>query len=255
MRRFFRQPLDDVLASLERLVTVRNPSASMIAALVAMFVTWFAYVGVHELLHAAGCKLAGGEVTKLEISSRYGGSLYAKKFPFVVTGSEYAGRLSGFDTHGSDLIYMSTVFGPFVLTVLFGVALVKLCTRRRRPVLFGVAVVVGLAPFYNLQGDYFEMGSILVTRALSVLTGQPAGPPLFEKLRSDDIFKLLDSYVRRPEELDLHGVAKRLAAAGVIFLSFVVDVLLAFGTYWLGHQVSRLYVRSHSAPSTIQSRG
>lgn len=253
MRRFFRQPLTDVLAALEHLATARNPLFAMGPALVTMLVTWFAYVGVHELLHAAGCKLAGGEVTKLEISSRYGGAFYAKYFPFVVTGSEYAGRLSGFDTHGSDLTYMSTVFGPFALTVLFGVALVKLCAGRRRPILFGVAVVVGLAPFYNLQGDYFEMGSILVTRALTLLTGQTGNPPLFEKLRSDDIFKLLDAYVRTPAEVGLITLGQRAAAVGVIALSFVVDVLLAFATYWLGHVVSRLYLRPRTVTKSISS--
>jgi len=243
MRRFFRQPFDDVLGALEHLVTVRNPLTAMVPALVTMLLTWLVYVGIHELLHVAGCLLAGGSVSKLEISSRYGGKIYAKYFDFVVTGSDYAGRLSGFDTHGSDLIYMSTVFGPFVLTVLFGVLLVKLCTRRRRPVLFGVAIIVGLAPFYNLQGDYFEMGSILVTRAVTFVFGGDANPPMFELLRSDDIFKLLDTLVRSPSQLGLTSTGLLLAGIFVIILSFIVDVLLAFVTYWTGHHFSRLFVR------------
>ena len=250
MRRFFRQPIDDVLAALEHLVTVRNPLVTMAPALVTMLVTWFVYVGIHELLHVAGCLATGGSVTKLEISSRYGGAIYAKYFDFVVTGSEYAGRLSGFDTKGSDWIYMATVFGPFVLTVLFGVALVKLCAKRRRPILFGIAIVVGLAPFYNLQGDYFEMGSILVTRAVTIVFGEGGYPPLFGSLRSDDVFKLLDTFVRSPAELGLTSAGKIAAGAGVILLSFVVDVLLAFSTYWMGHQVSRLFVRPRAAAPT-----
>ena len=40
---------------------------------------------------------------------------------FVVSGSEYAGRLSGFDTRGSDWIYLATDLGPFVLTIFPGV--------------------------------------------------------------------------------------------------------------------------------------
>ncbi len=250
MRSFFRQPIDDVLAALEHLVTVRNPLTTMVPALVTMLVTWFMYVGVHELLHVAGCLAAGGSVTTVEISSRYGGAIYAKYFDFVVTGSEYAGRLSGFDTKGSDWTYMATVFGPFVLTVLFGVTMVKLCARRRRPILFGVAIVVGLAPFYNLQGDYFEMGSILVTRAVTILFGERGDAPLFGSLRSDDVFKLFDTFVRSPAELGLTSAGRIVAAVGVILFSFVMDVLLAFGTYWMGHQVSRLFVHPRAGAAT-----
>lgn len=247
MIRFFRQPIDDVLGALEHLVTVRNPLTTMVPAMVTMLVTWFVYVGIHELLHVAGCLVVGGSVSTLEISSRYGGNIYARYFDFVVTSSEYAGRLSGFDTHGSDFIYMSTVFGPFVLTVLFGVLLVKLCTRRRRPILFGVAIIVGLAPFYNLQGDYFEMGSILVTRAVTVIFGGGGNPPMFELLRSDDIFKLLDSLVRSPSKLGLTSTGLVFAGIAVIIASFVVDVLLAFATYWAGHQFARIFIRSKPA--------
>lgn len=245
--RFFRQPIDDVLGALEHLVTVRNPLTTMVPAMISMILTWLVYVGIHELLHVAGCLVAGGTVTQLEISSRYGGAIYAKFFDFVVTSSEYAGRLSGFDTHGSDLIYMSTVFGPFVLTVLFGVLLVKLCARRRRPILFGVAVIVGLAPFYNLQGDYFEMGSILVTRAVTILFGGGGNPAMFELLRSDDIFKLFATFVRSPAELGLTSTGQVIAGVFVILFSLIVDVLLAFATYWAGHQFSRLFVRPRTS--------
>ncbi len=237
-----RQPIDDVLASLERLVTAKNPMSSLVPAMISMLITWFVYVGIHELLHVFGCVAAGGTVSTLEIGAKYGGALYAKLFPFVVTGSEYAGRLSGFDTGGSDWVYMSTVFCPFALTVLFGVALVKLCGRRRRPILFGVAIVVGLAPFYNLQGDYFEMGSIIVTRMLTLVAHGFGQPPMFEALRSDDIFKLLGTLCLKPSELGLTSTGLILAGIAIVMVSFVVDVLLAFLTYWMGHQVSRVFV-------------
>jgi hypothetical protein len=241
--RIFRQPIDDVLAALERLVTVRNPFTTMVPAMLSMLIVWFVYVGIHELLHVAGCLAAGGTVSTLEISRRYGGAIYARYFDFVVADSEYAGRLSGFDTLGSDWIYMSTVFGPFILTVLFGVMLVKLCARRRRPLLFGVAIIVGLAPFYNLQGDYFEMGSIVVTRAVTILFGDGGHPPLFVLLRSDDIFKLFATFVRSPSELGLTSAGLIVAGVFVILFSLIVDVLLAFVTYWLGHLVSRIFLR------------
>ena len=242
MRRFFHQPIDDVLASLEHLVTARNPLTSLVPALIALLVTWLVYVGIHELLHVAGCLATGGGVSTLEISSRYGGALYAKVFPFVVTGGEYAGRLSGFDTRGSDWIYLATDFGPFTLTVLFGVTLVKLCARRRRPILFGAAIVVGLAPFYNMQGDYFEMGSTVVTRLLTLVVHGGGHPPMFKEIRSDDIFKLFEMLITKPAELGLTSGKLIAAAVLLILVSLVVDVLLALATYWLGHQFSRLFV-------------
>jgi hypothetical protein len=55
----------------------------------------------------------------------YGASLLTNIFPFVSTGSDYAGQLTGFDTHGSDLTYLFTVFFPFILTILLGVPLIK----------------------------------------------------------------------------------------------------------------------------------
>jgi len=63
-------------------------------ALLGLAVGWWIYVPIHELLHAAACLLAGGEVTRLEIAPQYGGALLARIFPFVVSGGEYAGRLS-----------------------------------------------------------------------------------------------------------------------------------------------------------------
>lgn len=240
MRTFFRQPVDDVLASLEHLVTARNPLTSLGPALIAMLATWFIYVGIHEMLHALGCVAAGGTVTRLEMSPLYGGALYAKLFHFVVVGSEYAGQVTGF-TKKPDWIYLSTCFMPFVLTVLFGVTLVKLCAKRRMPILFGLAIVVGLAPFYNMQGDYYEMGSIFVTRALTFAAGGDY-PPMFEGIRSDDIFKLFETFFTKPAELGLASAGQVAAAVPIILASLIVDVLLAFATYWMGHQVSRLFV-------------
>jgi len=201
------------------------------------------YVGVHEMLHALGCEVTGGDVYKLEISPLYGGALYAKWFSFVVTGSEYAGRLSGFETHGSDLIYLCTDFMPFVLTVLFGVTLLKMAGRGRRPIRFGSAVVLGLTPFYNLQGDYFEMGSIITTRLVTFAMRGFGHPPLYEKLRSDDIFKLGETFLTRPTELGLEGIGDIALADVLIHASFVIAILLAFATYWAGHQVSRLWLQ------------
>jgi hypothetical protein len=251
--RFFRQPIDDVLACLEPIVTVKNPVKVLVPLFVSLVVSWVVYVPIHELLHAFGCWVTGGTVTRLEISRTYGGGFLAGLFPWVVSGSEYAGRLSGFQTYGSDLIYLATDFAPFVLTVFLGVPLLKLCKRRRRPILFPVAVVVGLAPFYNLPGDYFEMGSILTTRAATpvaramnpssneTLCPEIQGSPTagFRCLRSDDVFKLMGTYFTKPAELHLHSVAEMVTAAVIILVSLAVAVLLAFATYAVGSAACR----------------
>ena len=257
MKPFFRRPIDDVVACLEPIVTVRNPIKALVPLFLTLIVTWVVYVPIHELLHAFGCWVAGGTVTRLEIKPYYGGSLLAKVFPWVVSGSEYAGRLSGFRTFGSDLIYLATDFGPFVLTVVFGVPLLKLCKRRRRVILFPIAVILGLAPFYNLPGDYFEMASIITTRASTPLarlvnpsaakaTGTPcpdkegSSTAGFRCLRSDDVFKLIEAYCTKPADLYLRSAGEMIAAAGLILVTLVVALMLALLTYALGHGFSRL---------------
>ena len=166
-----------------------------------------------------------------------------------MSGGFYAGRLSGFDTKGSDFCYLMTDFGPYVLTVLIGVPLLKLAGRRRRPILFGLAIVVGLAPFYSLPGDYFEMGSIATTRLITLARGG-GNPPIFEKLRSDDIFKLIEQLCTQPTELGLHGAGDIALAVPIILVSLAFALLFALATYALGHYVSAILVaRSKSSPA------
>ncbi len=157
--------------------------------LLALVIGWWVYVPLHELLHAAACWAAGGEVTRLEISRQYGGALLARVFPFVTAGSEYAGRLSGFDTHGSDLIYIATDLGPFVLTLFPGVWLLRRAGAAGRPLLFGLALPFALAPFLSLTGDAYEIGSILVTQF----------PPWGEPLRGDDVIKKAQELAALPD--------------------------------------------------------
>jgi len=146
---------------------------------------WWIYVPLHELLHAFGCLAAGGEVTRLEIDVLYGGALLASWIPWVVAGGEYAGRLSGFSTGGSDLVYLITDLAPYLLTLWPGLWAMRLGVRKGWGLLYGAMLPWALASFMSLTGDAYEIGSILLTRI----------PPWSSELmrdviRGDDLFLL-----------------------------------------------------------------
>lgn len=230
-------------------MTAPTAMRAMGPMVLVMLPTWFIYVPIHELLHVLGCVATGGTVSQLDLSPQYGAAWLKEIFPFISTGSEYAGRLSGFDTGGSDFCYFVTVFAPFALTIVLGVPLIRLCTRKRHPFLLGAAIVVGLAPFYNVPGDYYEMASILVTRALTFAQGS-GGPPAFEGIRSDDIYLLAENFILKPSELGLHGAIDRICGLVLIGISMVVNVLLAFLTYWAGGKVADVLLsRTSVTPS------
>jgi hypothetical protein len=186
---------------------------------------WWLYVPAHELFHAAACWAAGGSVTRLEISPLYGGALLARWLPFVVSGSEYAGRLSGFDTAGSDGIYLATDLGPFLLTLFPGVWLMRRAALSGRPAVWGFALPWALAPFLSLTGDAYEIGSILVTRI--PLWASAAAREL---LRGDDLLLKVQQVAGQGAEM----------WAGVAFAT-AVGGLWAFGTYGLGSWIAKLF--------------
>lgn len=210
-----------------------------------MVLTWFVYVPVHELLRVLGCVATGGTVTSLQIQPICGGALLAEFLPFVVAGGEYAGQRSGFDTHGSDLVYLATDFTPYLLSVLIGVPALRLCARRSWPLLFGAAVVLSLTPFYSIPGDYYEMGSILTTRAATWLTG-PGSSLVYVGFRSDDVVTLIGAVFSNPAEMGLSGPSGTAMAVGLIALSLVLSVLLAFLTYSFGGTLASVLVGSRS---------
>jgi len=184
---------------------------------------WWLYVPIHELLHAYGCLWTGGEVTRLEIDALYGGAWLAEALPFVEVGSEYAGQLTGFDTRGSDAIYLATDLAPFLLTVFPGVWALRRFGGRGQAVRFGLVLPLALAPFLSVTGDAYEIGSILVTQL----------PPwteaaMSELLRGDDLFLAFER-VRAAEPSPWGGW----------FLAGVVGVLWAFATYGAGAVVAR----------------
>jgi hypothetical protein len=239
IRRFFVEPLDDLKVAMDaQVMHARRPAQAIALMAGAGIAAWWVYVPVHELLHALGCYVTGGTVRELQIAPEYGAALLARVFPFVVPGGEYAGRLAGFDTHGSDLVYLATDLMPFVLTICIGVPLLKVCGRGQRPALFGAAFVVGLAPFYCLPGDYYEMGSILTTRVVTWLQGD-GQLVAFAAFRSDDLVRLATAVWSEPADFQLQSPQAVLAAAAVIGAGFVAGVLLAFATYALGALVAR----------------
>ncbi len=235
-RRFWITPIADVSDALEaRIVRAAHPVRACLRLVLALVASWWIYVPIHELLHALGCVATGGAVTELQIAPEYGGGILARVLPFVTAGGEYAGRLSGFDTRGSDLTYLATDALPFVLTVVIGVPLLRACCRPGRPGVLGAAVVLAFAPFYSLPGDYYEMGSILVTRAVAAL-GAPAAlaPPTLAALRSDDVVRLVGDLWQRPAALHLAGTASWWLAVLVVLSAQLLAVLLALATYAAG---------------------
>lgn len=238
LARILRSPLEAAVAALEPLVSSPHPARMGVLVFGSLLVSWTLYVPLHELLHAAGCALAGGTVTTLEIQTRYGGALLARIFSFVEPGGDYAGRLSGFDTHGSDAVYLATDALPFVLSIAIGTPLLRWAAGRARPLAAGAGFVLGLAPFYNLPGDYFEMGAILATHPLD---------PRWQTLRSDDLFRLLGLLADGPARLGL-GTSDGGMAGALIAVSGVLALALAYGTWLAGEAVWRTFAKLSGAP-------
>jgi hypothetical protein len=230
------RPLDDYLAALSACLTPISLGRVLIAAL-AFVATWWVYVPVHELAHALGCVLTGGTVTRLEIDPLYGAALLQKVFPFVAVGSAYAGQLTGFNTHGNDLTYLATDFCPFMLTILVGIPLLRSVPRdASRPLLacakFGAALPIAYAPFMSIAGDYYEMGSIIVSRCVAVCSPSFA----VARWRSDDLFKLCS-------QLFFSDGPIRVGDVAGLVVSLLVGIALIFFTYWLGTLWTRLVRR------------
>lgn len=244
MRAFLLQPVDDLASGIGlHIAGAQHRSRAIVMLFAGAVVTWFVYVPIHELLHVAGCVLTGGTVSELQIKPIYGGALLARVFPFVHSGSDYAGRLTGFDTGGSDLVYLATDFAPFLLSVVVGVPLLKATLRLRSPALFGAAMVIGVAPVLNVTGDYYEMGSIVTSRLFATITGE-AGSALAQAVRSDDVFRLAGELWNESKESGFHSAGGLLTAYALAGVSLCVGIMLALGTYALGGVVAAAVGRS-----------
>ena len=225
--RLLRLPIDDYLAALTVFFDRLTP-ASGLALAVSAVASWWVYVPLHELAHAFGCLLGGGTVTKLEIDEMYGAALLQPLFPFISIGSDYAGRLSGFDTGGNDATYLLTDFLPFVATIALGVPLLRAAARPGRSAaaqaaMFGAALPIAFAPFISLIGDYYEMGSIVVSRAAA-----PLRPGIeLTRWRSDDLIALASERFGTTGDA---GLADALGIAAALLLG----CLFAWLTYAAG---------------------
>jgi hypothetical protein len=173
--------------------------------------------------------LAGGKVYTLELSPVYGADILKNFLPFISPGSEYAGQLTDFDTGGSDMVYLLTVFFPYILTVLVGVPLLRSAASKSSStgvagcIWFGAALPVAYAPFISVAGDYYEMGSILVTRLVSFIFRDFQ----VHRWRSDDLFRIAG---------DLFFSSDTYKAADIAGVSFslLTGIILVFGTYRAG---------------------
>ncbi len=226
---FLTLPGKDAFFGLERCLAAGGGRA-LLWVMLGLAAGYWLYVPIHELAHALACWATGGEVTRLEVSPLYGGGLLAKVFPWVVAGGEYAGRLSGFDTGGSDAVYLATDLGPFLFTLFPGVWLLRRGGRRSQPALFGLALPWALAPFLSLTGDAYEIGSIVTTWA----------PPFADHanlLRGDDLLKVGPAVFA-------HGGAAPLAG---LVTATLLGALWAFGTYRLGGWIAERLGESASA--------
>lgn len=221
----------------------RWPYAVILLASAAL--SWWVYVPLHELAHAYGCILGGGTFSQLDIAPEYGAALLQRLFPFVSVGSDYAGQLRGFE--GSDVAYLLTDFLPFVATIVLGVPLLHSAANpRRRPAvqaaLFGVSLPIALAPFISLTGDYYEMGSILVSRAVAeFVPGFSAS-----RWRSDDVFRVA-SQLFGPDG------SGTIADAMGVSASLVVGIVLAFLTYAAGVAWARVITPRGIPPTLLES--
>ena len=234
---FVLRPFRDTWRGLDRCLD-RGPAA-LLAAFLGLLAGWWIYVPAHELLHAAACLAAGGEVERLEISALYGGAVLARWLPFIVSGGAYAGRLSGFDTGGSDLVYLATDLGPFVLTLFPGVWGLRRAAAARRPFAFGLALPFALAPLLSATGDAYEIGSLVATNLPPW-----SAPETRALLRGDDLVAKAAQLAATPRAP--WGGAALAALAGLVW---------AWSVYGLGGFAARALGQPPVAERPLLGKG
>lgn len=241
-RAFLTRAYRDAVAGLRRIAEARQPTRRLFLAFVAGTACWFLYVPLHELLHVAGCVTLGGTVSTLELAPQYGGTILARFLDFVEPGGEFAGRLTGFDHADSDLVYLGTCLAPYLLTVFPGVVLLRAASRTPRPAAYGCGVVVGLAPFTNLIGDFFEIGAIVSTRVANWIVEPDLGEQILV-LRTDDPLGLLRSMFGEGTAAQAAVEVGAPLTTTLFASSLFVGLLLALLIYSLGSMLAERLCR------------
>jgi hypothetical protein len=215
---FLFNPFRKFFQLYQQILSSSNAAKTLLLLFAGLAMGWWLYVPVHELMHATGCLIGGGEVHRLEIKPLYGGAVLSQLFSFVVSGGDYAGRLTGFDTHGSDWTYGLLVFFPFILS-FFGFIFLELATRKKVAFVFAFFLPITFAPLISLTGDFFELGSLLIFQIW------PGPEGMNRALISDDIFRLM-------EEMSSGALGIPLISSSLSFIivSFLTAVVLAWGT-------------------------
>ena len=228
---FVFSPFKDFVSMYETILSELKGARGVFLLVAGLAAGWWLYVPIHELMHALGCLATGGGVSELRIQPLYGGRLLSHVFSFVVPGGDYAGRLVGFDTKGSDFTYAATVYFPFLLS-LPGFYFMDAATRKKSPFLFAFAIPLALAPLISLTGDFFELGS------LGVFQVWPGMEDAHRVLISDDVFRLF----REIEAQVWNGPSKPLLF-GFVILSFFVGLLLCWCTLYMSDRINHLIRR------------
>jgi len=198
------------------------------ALVVATLAACWIYVPLHQLLHAWGCLAAGGSVDDLPIAPLFGGALLERLVPFVTVGGNAAGRMTRFDTGGSDLVSLVTLAAPYLLTVGAAFPLLRSARRRRSALAASAGIVLIAAPLVGLAGDYYEMGAILVS---AVGHGHAAGTP-WATLRHGDLLAIIGEFPGR-------FPAPRFGWAVAVAAASAVGTLLAGMTLGAGLRLAR----------------
>ncbi|MBN1355963.1 hypothetical protein JXA40_06780 [bacterium] len=206
----------------------------------SLTITWFIYVPVHELFHCAGCVCSGGSVSELILGREYGAAALQRLFPFIEPRTtRYAGRLTGFEPAG-DISYFICVLSPFILSVFPGVFLFVYSLSRKAFWSLGPGLIIGLASFTNLTGDFFEMGTIVSTQLVNRFGfGYPAGHvPNFWMLRSDDILRLFREMAASPAEYGLNSFSGTCATGSAVVIGLFLAVVFSGWIYQAGRWIA-----------------
>lgn len=230
-RRVLAGPFVDLAALVRsQLLPVEGRLRALVLMALGTALAVWCVVPVHELLRAAGCLLAGGDVAHLRIPALFGGPLVARAVPFVQVVGSGVGRPSGFDTGGSLAALLATHLAPYLLlTVLMGVPLLAAATQARRPFVAGVGLVLGLLPLLEVPGDPFVVGAVPVDRLIVAVGGGADATA-----RSESRLAVLSD---RPATSRPEGLTVPLLIVGA---SLLAGLLVALLLYRLGGTWTRL---------------